>query len=1577
MAFRSLLDLRSRLLNFSNLTRESSTDGQTFIQSFFQRTVVDGAPAFVFNNDFVRFLNFGSVETQNADAAIEVGGEDANIINFSNGSIDADSGPDAQATAIDVTGSAAIRNFGSIEGEFNGVSFSGPNSSGQLDNFSSGRISSDSRAVNIQGQDVSVRNFGEIVGTGDQRNGTIYTDGSADNFSIGNFRGASIDAGEGNQGAGISLEIGDEEGETTSGTITNNFGATIQGRGQAASNTALAGDGIRVNNGEAGTTFDGNIVNSGLVSSESDQGTTAGLRVADGVAFDGSIVNTSTGVIEGARNGLYIGNAEHDLDIVNAGTIQSGSRAVNIDGSNVDLVNNGQILGTGDQRNGTVYADDTATDYSITNGRPGTIDAGVGNQGAGISLSLAEDGNGSVEVVNAGTIAGRGQASAAEGTAGDGIRLEGVRADGGFGEALFNGTIVNSGEVTSESTQGTTGAFRAVNNVNFQGQLVNEADGVFAGAQNGVYFGTGDHTGGVFTNEGLVSSDSRAVNIDGSGLTVQNDGQILGTGDQRNGTVYADDTATDYTLNNGSQGSIDAGEGNDGAGVSLSLAEAGNGNVTIVNDGTIAGRGQASAAAGTAGDGIRLEGVRADGGFNEALFNGTIVNSGEVTSESNQGTTGAFRAVNNVNFQGLLVNEEDGIFAGANNGVYFGTGDHTGGAFVNQGLVSSDSRAVNVDGSGLTVANEGQILGTGDQRNGTVYADDTATDYTIANGPEGSIDAGEGNNGAGISLSLAEGGNGNVVVDNAGTIAGRGQASPAGGTAGDGIRLEGVRVADGFAEALFEGQITNSGTVTSESTQGTTGAFRAVNNVNFRGQLVNEQGGVFAGAQNGVYFGTGDHTGGEFINRGLVTSDSRAVNIDGSGLTVVNEGQILGTGDQRNGTVYADGTADDYTLINEASGVIDAGEGNNGSGVALQTGDVVGDIVNANVLNDGIIQGRGESDSANLVGNGVRVFAGSDVAGTTSLAGNIVNDGLIAGSEDSALAAGISIESGVDILGAIINTGEIRGVENAIDAREGGSVNLVNDGIINGNVLLGGENDIVISSQGTINGIVDGGAGNDVVLAGAEDNVLVGGLGNDILIGGDGVDTARFDDLDVGIVANLQSGTVSRDGFAADVAQQTLVNPNLGGSNNLAPAAILSAAIAGNIYFNVHTSAFPSGEVRGQLELVSDVTEHGTRTVTLSAALDGDQEVPAPTDTPATGTADVVFTVSPSGEISYETDLDVSNLQGDLLPVNIGNGTLSPIHLHNAPAGQNGPVVVDVASDAGDGLVIVDETDVLIDIENIVGSGGDDLVIASEFSSVDGVIDGGEGLDTVDFSGFSSGVSVDLDLNTPQPGPASQDGALVTQVGPNGEVIQEFDNFENVIGSNFDDVIFGNNEINVLEGGAGNDLIHSFGGADVLDGGEGIDTALFSASPVGVTVDLDEEGNAVSSFGDTLISFENVNGSVAGNDDISGNSGANVLNGQGGNDTLTGEGGDDILIGGDGHDTFVFAFGSDDDTVSDFQDGQDRLDVGGFGHDFDIAGAISGAVQDGDDTVITLSDSDSVRLAGFEVADLNEQDFIA
>ncbi|MBO9433124.1 CHRD domain-containing protein [Ruegeria sp. R13_0] len=1172
--------LRARLLTTSTLAQETTRDGQTLFNNFFQNTIVDDTPAFVLANDFSRLLNFGEIVTNNAVAAVQAQGEDVDVFNFRSGVIEANNGPDALATGVQVTGSAAVRNFGEISGDFNGVQFAGLESSGSLDNFRGGVISSDSRAVDIQGQGIDVRNFGDILGTGDQRNGTIYTNSTAEDISISNFTGGTVDAGEGNQGAGISLQVGDEVGDRVETDIFNGFGGTIQGRGQAASNTGLAGDGIRINNGAEGTILETEILNSGLITSESTQGTAAGIRIADGASAEGEILNTSTGVIEGAANGLYIGQGTHDLDVLNFGTIQSDSRAVNIDGTGVNLVNGGDILGTGDQRNGTVYADGTADDFAVNNLVTGTIDAGEGNEGSGFGVEIGgtADGASSFTLDNAGTIQGRGNAAAGSNAAGDGIRVGNV-GNIGVTDAVIN----NSGIIDSEGANGTAAGVRFVNGVSFQGEFNNS--GQISGVQNGVYFGNpvagegADHTGGVFNNleTGVILSDSRAFNIDGIGLEVNNAGEIVGTGNQRNGTVYADGTAQDFTFNNKETGVVDAGEGNEGSGFGAEIAR--ENAFTLNNDGLIQGRGNAAAGTNAAGDGIRI---------------------------------------------------------------------------------------------------------------------------------------------------------GNV--GNAGT---------------------------------FTGSITNAGTVLSEGANGTVGAFRAVNNVNFQGQLVNEEGGVFAGVQNGVYFGTGDHTGGSFVNRGTVTSDSRAVNIDGEGLEVVNAGEILGTGNQRNGTVYADGTADNYTFNN--TGLVDAGLGNNGSAVSLQTGDVEGDIVSAAILNEGTLQGRGDAVEGNQVGDGLRLFTSQSEAG---FAGVVVNEGLIAGSETSDAAAGIRVDGGLNLLGAILNEGEIRGTVNAIDASDAGDVTIVNDdeGVINGNVLLGAGDDIFVD-LGTTNGNIDGGAGDDVLIAGDADNVLTGGLGNDFIDGGDGIDTADFSDLDVAVEVRLGAngnGTATRDtGFNVSVKDAVVSAPGQFGANIANGAAFLEQALQGNLYYNIHTSDFPGGEIRGQLLVDSVETEHGIRTVTLSGGLDAAQE-PGPTsDSEATGEASLVITQNlNTGEVTYSSELSVVGLNEADLNTPIP-GVVSAIHLHNAPAGNNGPVVQDTLVDAGATL-------------DVNATGGTGVI----------------GQDVID-----NQIEVDV-----------------------------LQSIENVIGSDDGDIIIGSDLDNKLSGGDGDDLISGEGGNDILIGGAGSDTFTFGAN---------------------------------------------------------------------------------------------------------------------------------------------------
>ncbi len=733
----------------------------------------------------------GIVSTSHAqqdDIVIPMGADGVTVNNPEPGAIL------ATGSAINTSANTEIDNAGLIDGGVNGVNFVNGLGSGRLTNSETGRVQSDSRAVNSGGA-VELTNRGQILGTGDQRNGTVYSDSEANNFSIVNS--GRIDAGEGNQGSGIGLEIGTR----TTATIENT--GVVQGRTNrpgVAGNSGASGDGLRLANfgflpDDQTRTFDGSIVNGvgGLFASESQSGTIAGVRIANGVGFQGSLENES--LITGVQNGLYFGTGNHSGGTVdNSGIISSGSRALNIDGSGLTVNNSGAIVGTGNQRNGTVYADSTAQDFTLNNS--GTIDAGAGNEGAGFSVELSESGN-DFTIDNSGQLLGRGNAGAGAAAAGDGIRLERTRVSGaldGSTTGRFTGTIRNSGNVSSEATNGTVGGFRAVNGVDFAGRLQNS--GTISGPQNGVYFGTGDHSEGTVDNSGTIRSDSRALNIDGSGLTVNNSGAIVGTGNQRNGTVYADSTAQDFTLNN--SGTIDAGAGNQGAGFSVELSESGN-DFTINNSGQLLGRGNAGAGAAAAGDGIRLERTRVSGaldGSTTGRFTGTINNSGNVSSEASNGTVGGFRAVNGVDFQGVLNNE--GTISGPQNGVYFGTGDHAGGVVNNSGTISSDSRAFNIDGNGLELNNSGVIAATGRQRNGTVYVDGTADNFTVTN--SGSIDA---RGGAGSAVSVQVGSfDGDVVsgnIQNSGSIIGSGELSVDAG----------VRFFTNAADATFSGNILN------------------------------------------------------------------------------------------------------------------------------------------------------------------------------------------------------------------------------------------------------------------------------------------------------------------------------------------------------------------------------------------------------------------------------------------------------------------------------------------------------------------------------------------------------------------------------------------------------------------------------------------------------------------------------------------------------------------------------------------------------------------------------------------------
>jgi len=107
---------------------------------------------------------------------------------------------------------------------------------------------------------------------------------------------------------------------------------------------------------------------------------------------------------------------------------------------------------------------------------------------------------------------------------------------------------------------------------------------------------------------------------------------------------------------------------------------------------------------------------------------------------------------------------------------------------------------------------------------------------------------------------------------------------------------------------------------------------------------------------------------------------------------------------------------------------------------------------------------------------------------------------------------------------------------------------------------------------------------------------------------------------------------------------------------------------------------------------------------------------------------------------------------------------------------------------------------------NIVGGSGDDTI---EGKGGADVLDGGDGTDTLSYANSPSAVTVNLNVGTCSGGDAQGD---------------TFTNFENLIGSQYNDKLTGDRNANIIKGGNGNDIIQGNGGDDVLYGESGVDT---------------------------------------------------------------------------------------------------------------------------------------------------------
>ncbi len=184
--------------------------------------------------------------------------------------------------------------------------------------------------------------------------------------------------------------------------------------------------------------------------------------------------------------------------------------------------------------------------------------------------------------------------------------------------------------------------------------------------------------------------------------------------------------------------------------------------------------------------------------------------------------------------------------------------------------------------------------------------------------------------------------------------------------------------------------------------------------------------------------------------------------------------------------------------------------------------------------------------------------------------------------------------------------------------------------------------------------------------------------------------------------------------------------------------------------------------------------------------------------------------------------------------------------------------------------------------DRLVGGAGDDWLVDSRGADN---LDGGDGTDYADFSTSTTSIFASLSQKT------------ANSITSNNEAVifySSLNSIENLQGSHFDDIFEGDDNSNVINGGAGADFVSY----DYLFTEYSVEANLFTGQ---ATV---KDNNTLVLDTDTLISIENLTGG-SGNDTLIGNDQDNVLFGGDGADRLSGGGGNDVIYAELGTDLLI------------------------------------------------------------------------
>ncbi len=195
-----------------------------------------------------------------------------------------------------------------------------------------------------------------------------------------------------------------------------------------------------------------------------------------------------------------------------------------------------------------------------------------------------------------------------------------------------------------------------------------------------------------------------------------------------------------------------------------------------------------------------------------------------------------------------------------------------------------------------------------------------------------------------------------------------------------------------------------------------------------------------------------------------------------------------------------------------------------------------------------------------------------------------------------------------------------------------------------------------------------------------------------------------------------------------------------------------------------------------------------------------------------------------------------------------------------------------------------------------------------------------------------------------------------------------------IYGNGGDNTRKGTAEDDQIFGRGGKDTLNGCGGDDMIEGGAGKDTVLGGAGRGNL---FGNDGRDLIKGGadDDFLFGDDGNDRLFGQDGrdlIHGGKGNDRLNGGEGNDRLFGDAGNDFLAGNAGNDTLSDGFGADTlsggpgfgqdvfafvndgtrDTITDYQDGSDRIDLVAYGRNLEFSDLV--ITQSGADVLVTV-----------------------